>query len=158
MSLPPHSSTWCSQPCWRMPSTMSKKKNHSGIYMETYTTCVGYRYNWSRPTKLQCVTSCSQMTVRLTLPPKPISNWASIVFLLLAITLGGTISAKETDVLHQSATQTTRVVYQPTLSKRKFPRQLKEVDVPSQYTFQICPNGRRGQFTHCQVQLSLRTT
>ena len=53
-----------------------EEKSHSGIYIEAYATGVGYR-QWSRPTKLQCVTSCSQMTVRLTLPPKPISNWAS---------------------------------------------------------------------------------
>ena len=38
--------------------------------------------------------------------------------------LGRTISTKETGVLHQPAAQNSLVVYQPTLSKRKFARPL----------------------------------
>ena len=88
-----------------------EEKSHSDIYMETYTTCVGCRYKWSRPTKLQCVTSCWQMTVRLTLPPKHITNWASIVFLLLPITLRGVQSVPKKLTFYTSLPLRRRVWY-----------------------------------------------
>ena len=42
--------------------------------------------------------------------------------------------------------------------KEEIPKTVWQVNVRIQHTFQICQNGRRGQFTHCQGQLSFRTT
>ena len=82
---------------------------------------------------LQVVIKANEVTVRHSLFPDDYGlNTATETYKQLSIycftnacdNLGRTISAKETDVLHQPAAKKTRVVYhgQPALSKRKFPR------------------------------------
>jgi len=87
-----------------------------------------FNFRW-----LQVVIKANEVTVRHSLFPDDCAlNTATETYKQLSIdcfsnacdNLGRSISTKETDVLHQPAEKKTRVVYQPALSNRKFPRLL----------------------------------